>query len=249
MAGHNKWSKVKHIKERVDAKKGRVFSKLSRELTIAAKNGGDPDMNPRLRSAIQAAKAVNMPTDNIDRAIKKGTGELAGEVMEEALYEGFGPGGVAFLIEVVTDNKNRSLGDIRTTLNKNGGSIGSSGSVAFLFDRKGEIRVSDASVTEDALMELALDAGADDVASEGEERLVFTAPDKLYAVSLYLKDHGVTPDTAKLLYLPQNAVQLTDPAAASQILRIYDALEDLDDTQNVYGNFDIPDDVLEKMNS
>lgn len=249
MAGHNKWSKVKHIKEKVDAKKGKAFSKLSRELTLAAKNGGDPDMNPRLRSAILAAKAVNMPSDNIDRAIKKGTGELAGDVLEEALYEGFAPGGVAVLIEVVTDNKNRSLGDIRTTLNKNGGSIGSSGSVSFLFDRKGEIKLPASAGSEDAIMEMALEAGADDVSFDGDEHTVLTAPDKLYAVSNYLKDHGAPPETAKLVYLPQNFIHITDAGTAAQVLRVCDALDDLDDTQNVYGNFDIPDDILEKLNA
>ncbi|MBP7950691.1 MAG: YebC/PmpR family DNA-binding transcriptional regulator [Verrucomicrobiales bacterium] len=249
MAGHNKWSKVKHIKEKVDAKKGKVFSKLSRELTLAAKSGGDPDMNPRLRSAILAAKAVNMPSDNIERAIKKGTGELAGDVLEEALYEGFGPGGVALLVEVVTDNKNRSLGDIRTTLNKNGGSIGSSGSVSFLFERKGEIKLPAAAGSEDAIMELAMDAGADDVASDPDEHTILTAPDKLYAVCSHLKEKGSTPETVRLVYLPQNCIQITDAATAAQVLRVCDALDDLDDTQNVFGNFDIPDEILEQLNT
>ena len=250
MAGHNKWSKVKHIKERVDAKKGKVFSKLSRELTIAAKSGGgDPDANARLRSGILAAKSVNMPSDNIDRAIKKGTGELAGELIEEAVYEGFGPAGVAFMIEVVTDNKNRVINDLRTLFNKNGGSIGSSGSVAFMFDRKGEIKLPAASGSEDAMLEMALEGGADDVHSDDEEHTILTAPDKLYAVVNYLKTHGISPASARLSYLPQNTIVIDDPAIASQTLRIFDLLDDYDDTQNVYTNFDLAEDVMEALSA
>jgi YebC/PmpR family DNA-binding regulatory protein len=247
MAGHNKWSKVKHIKERVDAKKGAVFGKLSRELTVAAKSGGDPDMNPRLRSAILAAKSVNMPTDNIERAIKKGTGELAGDVIEEAVYEGFAPGGVAVMVEVATDNKNRTLGEIRTTLNKAGGSLGSSGSVAFLFDRKGEIKVLASAISEDALMEMAIEAGADDVSSDGEEHLVLTAPDQLNAVAHFLKERGLTPASCKLVFVPQTTISLTDSQVAAQVLKVCEALDDLDDTQAVYANFDIPEAVMPKI--
>ena len=248
MAGHNKWSKVKHIKERVDAKKGKVFSKMSRELTIAAKSGGgDPDANARLRSAILAAKSVNMPSDNIDRAIKKGTGELAGDLIEEAVYEGFGPAGVAFMIEVVTDNKNRVINDLRTLFNKNGGSIGSSGSVAFMFDRKGEIKLPAASGSEDTILELALEGGADDVQSDEEEHTIFTAPDKLYAVVNCLKTHGISPASARLSYLPQNTILIDDPAIASQTLKLFDLLDDYDDSQNVYGNFDLAEDVMNAL--
>ena len=250
MAGHNKWSKVKHIKERVDAKKGKVFSKMSRELTIAAKSGGgDPDANARLRSAILAAKSVNMPSDNIDRAIKKGTGELAGDLIEEAVYEGFGPAGVAFMIEVVTDNKNRVINDLRTLFNKNGGSIGSSGSVAFMFDRKGEIKLPAASGSEDTILELALEGGADDVHSDAEEHTILTAPDKLYAVVNCLKTHGISPASARLSYLPQNTIVIDDPAIASQTLKLFDLLDDYDDSQNVYGNFDLAEEVMDALSA
>lgn len=250
MAGHNKWSKVKHIKERVDAKKGKVFSKMSRELTIAAKSGGgDPDANARLRSAILAAKSVNMPSDNIDRAIKKGTGELAGDLIEEAVYEGFGPAGVAFMIEVVTDNKNRVINDLRTLFNKNGGSIGSSGSVAFMFDRKGEIKLPAASGSEDTILELALEGGADDVQSDAEEHTILTAPDKLYAVVNCLKTHGISPSSARLSYLPQNTIIIDDPTIASQTLKLFDLLDDYDDSQNVYGNFDLAEDVMNALSA
>jgi YebC/PmpR family DNA-binding regulatory protein len=250
MAGHNKWSKVKHIKERVDAIKGKVFSKMSRELTLAAKSGGgDPDGNARLRSAILAAKAVNMPSDNIDRAIKKGTGELAGDLIEEALYEGFGPAGVAFLIEVVTDNKNRSVSDLRTLFNKNGGNIGTSGSVAFMFDRKGEIKLPASAGSEDNILEMALDGGADDVQSDAEEHTILTAPDQLYAVVNFLKTKQITPASARLAYLPQNPVVITDPDVAAQTLKLYDLLDDYDDSQNVFANFDLSDEVIAQMNS
>ncbi len=247
MAGHNKWSKVKHIKAVVDAKKGKIFGKLSKELTLAAKSGGDASMNPRLRSAILLAKSVNMPSDNIERAIKKGTGELAGETMDEALYEGFAPGGVSLMVEVVTDNKNRSYNDIRTCLGKLGGNIGSSGSVSFNFDRVGEIRFPAGAISEDDIMEFAIEAGADDVESDEEEHTVYTAPDKLYAVATFLKEKGYEAISAKLIYKPQNTVNLTDPKVAAQVIRIYEALDDMDDTQNVWSNFEIPDDVAEQL--
>lgn len=250
MAGHNKWSKVKHIKERVDAKKGKVFGKMSREITIAAKSGGgDPDANARLRSAILAAKSVNMPADNVDRAIKKGTGELAGDIIEEAVYEGFGPSGVAFMIEVVTDNKNRVINDLRTLFGKNGGSIGSSGSVAFMFDRKGEIKLPASAGTEDDILEMALEGGADDVSSDEDEHTILTAPDQLYQVVSYLKTKHINPASARLSYLPQSQVQLTDLQTAHQAIKLYDLLDEYDDSQNVYTNFDLSDEVVEQMNS
>jgi YebC/PmpR family DNA-binding regulatory protein len=247
MAGHNKWSKVKHIKAVVDAKKGKVFGKLSKELTLAAKSGGDPGMNPRLRSAILAAKSVNMPSDNIDRAIKKGTGELAGDIMDEALYEGFAPGGVALMVEVVTDNKNRSYNDIRTCMGKLGGNIGSVGSVAFNFERLGEILFNASVVSEDSLMELAIDAGAEDVESGEQAHVVYTVPEKLYAVANFLKDKGLEAASVKLIYKPQNVVTINDVATATQVIRIYEALDDMDDTQNVWGNFEIPDAIAEQL--
>jgi len=248
MAGHNKWSKVKHIKAAVDAKKGKVFSKIARELTIAAKNGGrDPDLNPRLRSAISAAKAANMPGDNVERAIKKGLGELEGVMLEEITYEGYAPGGVAMLIECVTDNKNRSSSDVRTAFNKGGGAMASAGSVAHQFQRKGEIKLPAAAAGEDAVLEAALEAGADDVVSDPDEHTIYTAPDKLYAVAGGLKERGLAAASVKLVYVPANTVTLTDVNAARQVLRLYDHLDDLDDTQTVSANFEIADDVMEQL--
>lgn len=250
MAGHNKWSKVKHIKAAVDAKKGKVFSKIARELTIAAKNGGrDPDMNPRLRTAIGAAKAANMPGDNVDRAIKKGLGELEGSTMEEVTYEGYAPGGVAMLIECVTDNKNRSSSDVRTAFNKGGGSMGSAGAVAHMFQRKGEIKLPASAAGEDALLEAALDAGADDVQSDEEEHTIYTAPERLYAVAGGLKERGLNAASLKLVYVPGTVITLTDVNVARQVLRLYDHLDDLDDTQNVSANFELTDEILEQLNA
>ena len=250
MAGHNKWSKVKHIKERVDAKKGKVFGKMSRELTIAAKSGGgDPDANARLRSAILAAKAVNMPSDNIDRAIKKGTGELAGDIIEEAVYEGFGPGGVAFMVEVVTDNKNRVVNDLRVIFGKNGGNMGSAGSVAFMFDRKGEIKLPASAGSEDEILEMALEGGADDVQSDDDEHTILTAVDQLYNVINCLKGRGIAASSARLAYIPQNTLMIDDVAVATTILKLYELLDEYDDSQNVYGNFDLSEEVLAQLNS
>jgi YebC/PmpR family DNA-binding regulatory protein len=248
MAGHNKWSKVKHVKAALDAKKGKVFSKIARELTVAAKQGGrDPDMNPRLRSAISAARAANMPGDNVDRAIRKGLGELDGAAFEEVTYEGYAPGGVAMLIECVTDNRNRSSSDVRTAFNKGGGSMGSAGSVAHQFQRKGEIKVPAADATEDAVMEAALDAGADDISSDHDEHVVYTAPDRLYAVAGALRERGFAASSVKLVYVPVSTVTLTDVNMARQVLRLYDQLDDLDDTQSVSANFEVADGVLEQL--
>lgn len=248
MAGHNKWSKVKHIKAVVDAKKGKVFSKIARELTIAAKSGGrDPDMNPRLRTAINAAKASNMPGDNVERAIKKGLGELEGAAMEEITYEGYAPGGVAMMIECVTDNKNRSYNDVRTAFNKGGGTLGTAGSVAHQFARKGEIKIAAAAASEDAVMEAALESGADDVQSDSDEHTIFTAPDQLYAVAGGLKERGLNAASIKLVHVPLNTVTLTDVNTARAVLKLYDILDDLDDTQNVHTNFEIADDIVDQL--
>ena len=248
MAGHNKWSKVKHIKAAVDAKKGKVFSRISRELTIAAKNGGrDPDLNPRLRTAVSAAKAANMPNDNVDRAIKKGLGELEGAAMEEITYEGYGPGGVALLIECVTDNKNRSSADVRTAFNKGGGSLGTPGSVMHQFHRKGEIKFPASAGSEDAILEAALESGADDVVSDPDEHTVYTAPDQLYAVAGAMKQRGFTAATSKLVYVPGTTITLTDVNSARAVLKLYDLLDDLDDTHDVHANFEIADDVADQL--
>ncbi len=250
MAGHNKWSKVKHIKAAVDAKKGKVFSRISRELTIAAKNGGrDPDLNPRLRSAISAAKAANMPNDNVDRAIKKGLGELEGAAMEEITYEGYAPGGVALLIECVTDNKNRSSADVRTAFNKGGGSIGTPGSVMHQFHRKGEIKFPAAAGSEDVILEAALESGADDVVSDPDEHTIYTAPDQLYAVAGAMKQRGLAAAACKLVYVPGTTITLTDLNTARAVLKLYDLLDDLDDTHDVHANFEIADDIADQLHA
>lgn len=245
MAGHNKWSKVKHIKGAVDARRGKIFSKLSKELTLAAKHGGtNPDLNSRLRSAILSARAQNMPNDTIERAIKKGTGELGGAALEEVLYEGYGPGGVAMLIEVITDNRNRSTGDLRNLFTKHNGAFADAGSVAYLFARRGEIRLDKAGLTEDQVMELALDAGAEDVSDDGDDWVVYTAQDQLFAVVAALKEGNISPRSHRLVYVPSTTVPLTDQDAAQRMLKLYDALDDYDDTQNIYANFEIPDEVM-----
>lgn len=245
MAGHNKWSKVKHIKGVVDAKRGRIFSKLSKELTLAAKHGGsNPDLNARLRSAIAAAKAANMPGDTLDRAIKKGTGELGGAVIEEIMYEGYGPGGVAFLVEVVTDNRNRAANDLRILFSKNGGTFADAGSVAYLFARLGEIRLDKGSLDEDAVMELALEAGADDVQDDGEEWVIVTAQDRLFAVSSALRDKKLAPKSEQLTYRPGTTIEVPDPATTEKLLKLYDVLDDYDDTQNVHANFEVSDEAM-----
>lgn len=245
MAGHNKWSKVKHIKGAVDAKRGKIFSKLSKELSLAAKHGGaNPDLNARLRSAILSARGQNMPNDTIERAIKKGAGELGGAALEEVLYEGYGPGGVALLVEVITDNRNRSTGDLRNLFTKNNGTFADAGSVAYLFTRRGEIRLDKTGLSEDQVMELALEAGAEDVQDDGDEWVIYTAQDRLFAVVGELKERNLTPKSPQLTYLPGTTVPLTDQETAQRMLKLYDALDDYDDTQNIYANFEIPDEVM-----
>lgn len=244
MAGHNKWSKVKHIKAVVDAKRGKVFSKFSKEITIAAKlGGGNADMNPRLRSAIQAARAQNMPNDNIERAIKKGTGEIAGAIPEEALYEAYGPAGTAFLIEVVTDNRNRAAADLRSLLNKNHGTFADAGSVSYQFKRKGEIRLPAQAFDEDRATELALECGAEDVSTDGDDWIFHTAVEDLFQVGGALRDKGHEPRSQTLVYAADNILLISDLDTARQVAQLHDALNDYDDTQHVHSNFDIADDV------
>lgn len=248
MAGHNKWSKVKHIKAVVDVKRGKIFSKLSKEITLAAKHGGgNPDLNARLRSAILDARAANVPNDNIERAIKKGTGELEGAVLEEITYEGYGPGGVALMIEVVTDNRNRSANDLRVLLSKNNGTFADAGSVAYLFSRRGEIRIPKGNLSEDDATELAIEAGADDVQDGDEEWAIYTAVDQLFVVGNALRDKGVTPTTQTLIYQPNTTVTITDVEVAKSLLKLYDILDDYDDTQNVHANFEIADEIAEQL--
>ncbi len=248
MAGHNKWSKIKRGKAIVDAKRGNAFSKLAKEITLAAKAGGGiPDMNARLRSAIAAAKAANVPNDNIDRAIKKGTGELASAALEEILYEAYGPGGVAMMIEIVTDNRNRSANDIRVLLSKNNGTFADSGSVAYMFQRLGEIRLDKAAATEDRLMEIALEAGADDIADSGDEWIVYTPTERLFQVASALRENHLSPNGQNLIYQPQTLVTVSDLETAKSLIRLYDVLDDYDDSQHIHANFEIDDSIADQL--
>lgn len=247
VSGHSKWSTIKRKKGALDAKRGKIFTKLGKEIIVAAKiGGGDPSGNPRLRTAVAAAKAENMPKDNIDKAIKKGTGDIEGVNYEECSYEGYGPAGVAILIEVMTDNKNRTLPEIRSTFNKNNGNMGESGSVAWMFDRKGLIVVDAGATNEEDLMEITLEAGAEDILSEDGAFEVYTDQSAFEAVRKAIEDAGITPLSAEITMKPQNTVKL-EGKEAEQMIRLMDKLEDLDDVQKVYANFDISDDVLEAM--
>jgi len=248
MAGHNKWSKVKRLKGALDAKRGKLFSKLAKEIVIAAKiGGGDVNGNARLRTAVQTARDQNMPNDNIERAIKKGSGELASEAIEEILYEGYAPGGVALLIEVATDNRNRSAADMRTIFTKNNGSLGSSGSVAYQFKRCGQILVPVEAIGEDRMLEIALEAGAEDISSDDEFHTIQTVPEQLYQVGEAIRETGLPIQNQQFVYLPENTVAVNDEATAAQVLRLYETLDDYDDTQHVFANFDIPDDILDRI--
>jgi YebC/PmpR family DNA-binding regulatory protein len=248
MAGHNKWSKVKHIKARVDAVKGRVFSKCAHEIALAARaGGGDPAANARLRTAIDNAKAVSMPKDNIERAIKKGTGELGGASIQEVTYEGYGPAGIAFIIEMATDNLNRSAADMRTIFTRNNGSVATQGSVSYQFDRKGEIRMPAGAIDEDRLMEAAIECGADDVQSDDEEHIVFTAPNELGTVANALRAAGLPLLSEKLVSISQNPSVVADAGIARQILKLHDQLDEYPDTVNVFTNFEVADEILEQL--
>jgi len=249
MAGHSKWSKVKRFKGAIDAKRGKIFSKLSKEISIAAKSGGgDPNGNPRLRSAILAARAASMPGDNIERAIKRGTGEgTEAQHFDEIIYEGYAPGGVAVIVEAATDNKNRTAAEIRSIFTKNHGNLASSGSVSYMFHRKGQIAVPRSSMAEDKIFELALEAGAEELTNEEEAYLIATAPDQLYAVAEALKNASVTIESQKFTFIPDTTITVGDETVAHQVLHLCDALEDDDDVQNVYSNLEIPDEVLAKL--
>jgi len=250
VAGHSKWAQIKHKKAHTDAKRGKVFTKIVKEIATAAKlGGGDPEGNPRLRVAIDKAKEVNMPHDNIKKAIMKGTGELPGVSYEEYLYEGYGPSGVAVMVEVMTDNKNRTVPEIRHIMAKNGGSLGESGCVSWIFEKRGYILVSKTTTSEDVLMTVALDAGAEDMKNDPQEDNfeVISAPEDFAAVKKAIEKAGLPVESAEVTMLPKTYVVL-DAKAADQMVRLIDALEDNDDVQNVYANFDIPDDVAEKIN-
>jgi YebC/PmpR family DNA-binding regulatory protein len=250
MAGHSKWSKVKRFKGALDAKRGKIFSRFSKEIMVAARmGGGDLNLNPRLRTAVLAARAQNMPNDTIDRAIKKGTGEIAGGIVEELLYEGYGPGGVAIILDAATDNKNRTAADIRSIFSKNHGNLVASGAVSYLFRRKGQIAVAKPGVEEDNLMEIALEAGAEDLVTDEDLYIITTPHDHLYQVGEAVKNAGIHIESQKLTFLPTTTVTLADEELASQVLRLCDALEENDDVQNVYSNFDISDELLAKLSS
>ena len=250
MSGHNKWSKIKFTKAAADAKKGKIFARYSHEITLAAKSGGgDVDTNPRLRAAIEGAKAVSMPKDNIDRAVKKGTGELQGATIQEVTYEGYGPAGTAIIVEVATDNTNRCSSEIRTIFSRNGGNMGTPGSVAYQFDRKGEVRIVDETLNEDSATELALDCGADDVETgENDGEWVFTCgPTDLQTVQEALSAAGKNVTGIKLISVAQNTTEITDVETAQKVMKLYDLLDDYDDTMNVFTNFEIPDEILEQL--
>ena len=246
MAGHSKWANIKHRKGAQDAKRGKIFTKIIKELTVAARiGGGAPDINPRLRTAVDKAKQANMPKDNVDRAIKKGTGDLDGVSYEEGLFEGYGPGGVALIVEFLTDNRTRTVADVRHCFSKYGGNLGVSGSVAFLFDRKGLISFS-AENDFDQIFEIALEAGAEDVKDEEDVYEVITDPADFIPVREAMAAAGLKWETAETTMIPQNQVML-EGKPAETMLKLMDALEDNDDVQNVYANFDISEDELAKI--
>jgi YebC/PmpR family DNA-binding regulatory protein len=247
MSGHSKWHTIKHKKGALDAKRGKLFTKLIKEITIAARSGGsgDPNTNARLRKAVNDAKAGNMPNDTIDRAIKRGTGELDGVNYEEIAYEGYGPGGVAIMINATTDNRNRTVSELRHLLSKNGGNLGESGSVAWIFHKKGQIIVDLAAKGEDELMELALEVGAEDMEADENGYQILTAPEDFHTVLDALKKAGIEPVSAEIAMIPQNFIKL-EGSAASQMLKLYEALDDHEDVQSVAANFEIDDATMEQ---
>ncbi|MGB9667759.1 MAG: YebC/PmpR family DNA-binding transcriptional regulator [Thermosulfidibacteraceae bacterium] len=243
MAGHSKWANIKHKKMREDAKRGKIFTKVTREIIVAARlGGGDPASNPRLRRAIETAKSVNMPKENIERAIKRGTGEISGATYEEVIYEGYGPGGVAILVEAITDNRNRTVSEVRSIFTKHGGSLGEAGCTSWLFDRRGVIRI-ESDFDEDSLLEVALEAGAIDVRFEEGTAEVVTQPEDLERVKDFLVGRGLDIARYSLTYIPKTVVKV-EGEKAEKLLELLDALENHDDIQEVYANFDIPEEVL-----
>jgi YebC/PmpR family DNA-binding regulatory protein len=249
LSGHSKWSSIKHKKGAADAKRGQLFSKLSKAIIVAAKNGGgDPTNNLALQNAIEKAKSYSMPKDNIDRAIAKGSGADAdADAFESIMYEGYGPEGVAVIVEALTDNRNRTAADVRHLFSKNGGNLGTDGSVSWQFDRRGVVVVSAEGVDEDELFMAAADGGADDIELDGDVFQITSAPEQLAAVRTAVEEAGFTVDSAELSLLPKTTVSVEDEAKARQIMRLVDALEENDDVQDVYANFDIPEHVLEAV--
>ena len=250
MSGHSKWATTKRHKASVDAKRGKIFSVLSKEITLAARDSGkDPEFNPRLRTLITKAKQSNMPADNIDRAIKKGTGELGGVIFEELLYEGYASGGVGLIVEVTTDNKNRSASEVRSTFSKGGGNLAGAGALAFNFKRKGQFLIAKEKIEEDALTELALENDAEDIIVEEEHYEVICETSHYDQISDALASVSVLPDSSELAYIPNNFVQVTDEDTARKILKLVDNLEELEDVKAVHGNYDIDDALLESLSA
>ena len=244
MSGHSKWHSIKHKKAATDAKRGKMFTKLIKEITVAARmGGGDPEANARLRKAISDAKGMNMPQDNIKRAVMKGTGELAGVAIEEIVYEGYGPGGVAVMIEVLSDNRNRTVGELRHVFDKYGGNLGENGCVAWMFAKRGYILIPTQGLDEDDAMNVAIEAGADDFSTQGDKYEIMTAPESFDGVIAELQGKGIEPTTAEVSMVPQNYVKL-EGKPARQMIKLMDALEDHDDVQNVHANFDIEESEL-----
>lgn len=247
MAGHSKWANIKHRKAAVDAKRGKIFTKLIRELTVAAKEGGgDPESNPRLRTAVATAKGANMPNDTIERAVKRGTGDIEGVVYNEIFYEGYGPGGSAVYVKTLTDNRNRTVSEIRRIFTKHGGGLGENGCVAWMFDLKGRISFSGDSVDEDTLFDLVIDLGADDVRTEDSDIVVITPTDNYESVKRAVSDAGIQYESAEVTMIPQTNVRI-EGRDAEHMIRLMEALEDSDDVQNVYANFDIDEQLLEAI--
>jgi YebC/PmpR family DNA-binding regulatory protein len=248
MSGHSKWATIKHKKGALDAKRGKIFTRLIREIAMAAKSGGDPDKNPRLRKAILDAKAENMPADNIKRAIQRGTGELPGATYEEFNLEGYGPGGVAVLVDLSTDNRNRTVSEIRHAFSKHGGNLGEAGSVAWMFHKKGDIVVPKPAAKEDDLMNIVLEAGGEDLKDDGETWEIITDPHAFEAVLTAVKKANITPTASEIAMIPQNYIKLEGSQATSMI-RLVEALEELDDVQHVWSNFDVDLKQLEEVAS
>ena len=246
MSGHSKWATIKHKKAALDAKRGKAFTRLIKEITIAARAGGDPDANPRLRTAITAAKAVSMPADNIKRAIMRGTGELEGGQIDEILFEGYGPGGAALLVNVATDNRNRTVSEIRHLFSKNGGNMGEQGSVSWMFERKSQIIIDGEKATEDQLMNLLLDAGAEDIRDQGGAWEILSAPEAHEAILHALEQAKIPTESAEIAMVAKNTIKL-EGKNAQAMLKLYDALEEHDDVQNVYGNYEVDEAAVEAL--
>jgi YebC/PmpR family DNA-binding regulatory protein len=245
MSGHSKWHTIKHKKGALDAKRGKVFTRIIKELTVAARaGGGDPDTNPRLRTIVADAKSVNMPAENIKRAIRRGTGEEEGVTYDEVTYEGYGPGGAAIIVETLTDNRNRTVGEIRHTFTKYGGNLGEANSVAWMFEKKGLVTIAKEKASEETLMAAVLDAGADDMRDDGSAWEILSTPDVHQAVVEAVKGLGIEPETAQIAMLPQNYIRL-EGKQAQQMLKLMEALEDHDDSKNVWSNFDVEEQEIE----